>query len=230
VNILLIDDHPLIREGIASMLARLSEACHLEEAIDCRSALDALDRCGRPDLVLLDLCLPDCSGFAGLDALREACPQAPIVVLSARDDRETILEALDRGAMGFIPKTMSPDLIWAALRLVLAGGIYVPQTLVGGVDKRSPVRSQAVARPPRASALDALDLTERQVDTLRMLVQGLPNKLIARELGVAEATVKVYISAALRAMNVTSRTQAVIWLSRNDIRFDGSAGTRPLSQ
>lgn len=225
MKVLVVDDHPLIRTGVKAMLCRHDADCGVIEAPDCGSALALLsDEQNAPDLILLDLNLPDCAGLAALDAVRTACPNAPVVVLSAADDRNTILDALNRGAMGFIPKTMNPDLVWSALGLVLAGGIYVPHKVISGQKDSLPSGSGAPATDEGAS-LSSLGLTERQIDTLRMLVKGLPNKTIARNLGISEATVKVYVSASLRAMNVTSRTQAVIWLSQHGIGLEGSANS-----
>lgn len=212
MKVLVVDDHPLIRTGIKAMLSRHDAACAVLEAPDCRSALALLNgSAAAPDLILLDLNLPDCRGMAPLKAVREAAPDTPVVVLSTEDSRETILDALNLGAMGFIPKTMNPELILSALGLVLAGGVYVPQQAVSG-QKAAPTSTTH-----KPAGLASLGLTERQLDTLRMLVKGMPNKAIARNLGISEATVKVYVSAALRAMNVTSRTQAVIWLAEHGI-------------
>ncbi|OQY75953.1 MAG: hypothetical protein B6D47_00520 [Rhodocyclaceae bacterium UTPRO2] len=219
MRVLVVDDHPLIRTGVTSMLSRHDRDCVVMEASDCRSATAMLAAGNTPpDLILLDLNLPDCSGQAALEAVREACPNAPVVVLSGKDDRDTILDALNLGAMGFIPKSMNPELVWSALGLVLAGGIYVPPQVVTDREGAPPRRTGQASS--HTTTLASLGLTERQIDTLRMLVRGLPNKTIARNLGISEATVKVYVSAALRAMNVTSRTQAVIWLSQNGIGFE----------
>lgn len=223
MKVLVVDDHPLIRTGVRGMLARHDQACDVAEADDCGSAVALLANGGdAPDLILLDLNLPDCSGLAALDTVRAAAPSVPVVVLSAEDDRNTILDALNRGAMGFIPKSMNPELVWSALGLVLAGGVYVPHTVVAG--QTSTVSGRNGQASANASTLASLGLTERQIDTLRMLVKGLPNKTIARNLGISEATVKVYVSAALRAMNVTSRTQAVIWLARQGISIEDKPG------
>lgn len=220
MQVLVVDDHPLIRTGVAAMLSRHDGDCTVTESPDCQSAIAMLAG-GKftPDLILLDLNLPDCSGLAALEAIREACPNAPVVVLSGEDGKETILDALNLGAMGFIPKTMNPELVWSALGLVLAGGVYVPPQAVTDRGEAPPYRIEP-SSSKKTSALASLGLTERQIDTLRMLVRGLPNKTIARNLGISEATVKVYVSAALRAMNVTSRTQAVIWLSQNGVCFE----------
>ena len=228
MHVLVVDDHPLIRAGVRAMLSRHDGNCIILEANDCASAVAMLTGSqGAPDLILLDLNLPDCSGLTALETLRNTCPEAPVVVLSAEDDRATILDALNQGAMGFIPKTMNPELVWSALGVVIAGGIYVPHTVLTEQADAPPGHLKSVAPSVYPSTLSSLDLTERQIDTLRMLVKGFSNKVIARNLGISEATVKVYVSAALRAMNVTSRTQAVIWLSQNGVYFEdmtGSAG------
>ena len=226
MEILVIDDHPLIRSGVSAMLARHDAQCVIREASSCSTARNWLIKVASPpDLILLDLNLSDCYGLAALAVVREAAPCTPVVVLSANDDRKTILAAFNLGAMGFIPKTMSPELIWSALSFVLAGGVYVPHKMISdAAEPEPPVTLGGMA------ALQTLDLTERQIETLRMLVRGLPNKTIARNLGIAEATVKAYISAVLRAMNVTSRTQAVIWLARNGVRFDEVAANSCASE
>jgi len=218
MRVLVVDDHPLIRTGVRGMLARHDSSCDVVEADDCAGALALLaDGRNLPDLILLDLNMPDCCGLEALDAVRSAAPATPVVVLSAEEERNTVLVALNRGAMGFIPKSMNPDLVWSALGLVLAGGVYVPHSVVAGQGHETPARNRPASG--NGATLASLGLTDRQLDTLRMLVKGLPNKIIARNLGISEATVKVYVSAALRAMNVTSRTQAVIWLARNGINL-----------
>lgn len=226
MQVLLVDDHPFIRSGVKALLTQHVGNCQIVEASDCGSAIAMLAESKEaPDLILLDLNLPDCAGLTALEIIRKARPDAPVVVLSAEDDRSTILDALNLGAMGFIPKTMNPELVWSALGVVLAGGVYVPHKVVSEQAKASSSDRVKTQPPPgNTSALSSLGLTVRQIDTLRMLVKGLPNKVIARNLGISEATVKVYVSAALRAMNVTSRTQAVIWLSQNGVYFEDMTG------
>lgn len=226
MKVLIVDDHPLIRSGVKAMLVRHERRAVVREARQLQEALGMLDEVnGVPDLILLDLNLPDCSGLPTLNAIREAAPDTPVVVLSADDSKSTILGSLDHGASGFIPKTMSPDLIWSALGLVLAGGVYIPHTVIFDAGKLDAAEPERPGTLRGVAVLQSRGLTERQIDTLRMLVLGLPNKSIARKLGIAEATVKVYVSAVLRALNVTSRTQAVIWLSQNGIQFDGGGAS-----
>ena len=201
MKILIVDDHPLIQEALQHVLAALDPALELIQAQDASEAHAALSREPDTDLILLDLALPDSDGFELLGDLRREWPGMPVLVLSATHDRSTVEHALDLGAMGFIPKTANTRVLLEALRLVLSGGVYLPSEsgrANGGI------RPRAVTRP------DQLGLTLRQADVLKLLVQGKPNKLICRDLRLSEGTVKVHVSAILRALNVRTRTQVVI--------------------
>ncbi|MDD5295500.1 MAG: response regulator transcription factor [Rhodocyclaceae bacterium] len=207
MKILLVDDHPLIREAMRHVLAELADEVDLLGAGDAISALALLDQHPDLDLVLLDLSLPGPSGMAALDMIREHHPAMPVVVLSASDDTATVLNTLDRGAMGFIPKCSTNQVITNAIRLVLSGGVYVPpQAVAGGMTNTAP--------RPQATSLADLTLTERQTEVLALMVQGLPNKMICRQMNLAEGTVKIHVTAILKALNVSNRTQAVITAGR----------------
>jgi len=211
MKILIVDDHPLIQEALQHVLAALDPALELIQAQDASEAHAALSREPDTDLILLDLALPDSDGFELLGDLRREWPGMPVLVLSATHDRSTVEHALDLGAMGFIPKTANTRVLLEALRLVLSGGVYLPSEsgrANGGI------RPRAVTRP------DQLGLTLRQADVLKLLVQGKPNKLICRDLRLSEGTVKVHVSAILRALNVRTRTQVVIELARRGVRLD----------
>jgi DNA-binding NarL/FixJ family response regulator len=137
------------------------------------------------------------------------------VVLSAEIDRETILRCLDLGAAGYIPKTYHADVITHALRLIASGHVYVPREAIDPRrDANEPIRLRSAGSDPRG-----LGLTDRQCDVLRLILRGLPNKLICRQLDLAEGTVKVHVSAVLRALGVRNRTQAVIAASRLGLRM-----------
>jgi DNA-binding NarL/FixJ family response regulator len=156
-------------------------------------------------LVLLDLNLPDRDGFAMLGELRQRYTTISLVVLSGQQDRETVVKALDLGALGFIPKSAPRDVMVSALRLVFAGGIYIPPEALGRAEPKQP--PTAVSH----SVLPAdLGLTERQIEVLALMMQGKSNKAISRILDVAEPTVKHHVTAILKALNVASRTEAVI--------------------
>ena len=134
MKVLIVDDHPLIRSGVTAMLAHHERHIVVREARQLGEALGMLgEENETPDLILLDLNLPDSTGLRTLATIREAAPHTPVVVLSADDSKGTILGSLDCGAQGFIPKTMDPELIWAALGIVLAGGIYLPREALATV-------------------------------------------------------------------------------------------------
>jgi len=211
MKILMVDDHPLIRSALRYVLAELDTGLELLDAADGAAALRAIDEHADLDLVLLDLALPDMDGREALARLRARRPDVPIVVLSASEDTESVRTALDGGAMGFVPKSSSNQVMLGALRLVLAGGVYVPLQALPA----EPVS----ARPCCALDPAGIGLTERQSEVLALMVQGKPNKLICRELGLAEGTVKIHVTAILKALEVTNRTQAVIAANRLGLSF-----------
>jgi DNA-binding NarL/FixJ family response regulator len=224
MKILIVDDHPLIREALRHVLKALDAEIELVEAANSAEAFAALDGTADIRLILLDLGLPDIDGFEALAQLRTRHPETPIVVLSATESADVVTRAIDGGAMGFIPKTASNQLLLNALRIVLAGGVYLPAEILrmrasGGVPGRTDSGATPAA-PAAGSPAEKLrsprdfGFTARQSDVLALLVQGKPNKLICRELNLAEGTVKVHVTAILKALNVTNRTQAVIAVSR----------------
>jgi len=227
MKVLLVDDHPLILSALKSVIQGLGEDVTVIGAASARGAREALAAGSDFDLVLLDLQLGDANGFELLVELRAAYPALPVVVVSASDRTSDVIRAIDLGAMGFVPKRASNDTLFEALHLVMQGGIYVPPMTLGS-ERPGPkaagdtvpgyltiVREQsadAVPSPPRSLA--TLGLTPRQTDVLALLLQGKPNKLIARELGLSVETVKDHVAAVLRALNVSSRTQAVLAVSQ----------------
>ena len=210
MKILVVDDHPLVRDAMLHVLAPLGASIELLEASDCASALALA--CAQKDiaLVLLDLNLPGARGFDALDAFRREQPALPLVILSMHRDRETVLESIRRGAMGFIPKASAKEVIVSAVRLVLSGGIYLPPEAVidAAASDRSAIDIAPTSQPSRS--LSQLGLTPRQGQVLALVMTGKSNKEICRTLGIAERTVKVHLTAVLNALKVTSRTQAVI--------------------
>jgi DNA-binding NarL/FixJ family response regulator len=209
MKILVIDDHPLIQDALAQLLPQLGTGIEVRGASDAAAATAILDN--EPDvaLVLLDLALP---GTRGLDLLADLMldyPGVPIVVLSATHDMSTVNAALGAGARGFVPKTADPAVLLDAIRQVCDGGAY-----------RTDDVTQAPGRDGVHILPHELGLTARQADVLKLLVQGKPNKLICRDLKLSEGTVKVHISAILKALNVSSRTQAVATLARRGISVD----------
>jgi DNA-binding NarL/FixJ family response regulator len=254
---LLIDDHPLILSAMQALLGRLEhpiESVGVETAVEARGLLRGVHDF---DLVLLDLQLRDADGFAVLAEIRTLEPALPIVVVAASDRACDVMRAVNMGAMGFVPKRASNDLLAEALELVMSGGVYIPPIGLGDDSLKlnllsDPSRTALVAGEPddatvaAAAARDAgptrtlesLGLTPRQTEVLRLMLAGKPNKLIARELGVSVETVKDHVAAVLRGLGVNSRTQAVVTVSKMRIEglptdrraaFRAYAGGVPLS-
>ena len=201
MHILIVDDHPLFREGLKTLLTALEPAVRISDAGTVAQAI-ALSEVDAPDLILLDMNLP---GTNRLDALRQvkvACETASVVVVSADEDPLLIRSAIDEGAAGYIPKTSDAFLTIQALRLVLANGIYLPRAaLTAGGNVRSPAESSTAGGLPEFSG--------RQLAVLKCLLQGKANKVIARELDIAEGTVKAHLWAIYQALGVSSRAQAM---------------------
>jgi DNA-binding NarL/FixJ family response regulator len=207
LKFLVVDDHPLVRDAMVNVVAQLGGEVEVLQAADCLSGLDAARDHPDLDLVLLDLNLPGLRGIPALERFRREHPAAPVVVLSMFRDRDTVTEAIRHGAMGFIPKSSSRETIINALRLVLAGSVYLPPDAVG--DATVDETTMAVLSG-QGRSVAALGLTERQGQVLALVMKGKSNKEICRELGLAERTVKAHLTAVLNALKVTSRTQAVI--------------------
>ncbi len=222
MKVLLADDHRLIIEGVKLKLAELDPAVETVVAMNLDELEQALaTHADSLDLALLDIAMPGTQGFEHVARLRAEAPGLPVIVLSGSEDAELMRALMDLGVLGFIPKAYSPDVMLSAIRLVLAGGLYIPPLLLasaqaqgwqpGAGSPASPGRDTA----PHASEAHSLDglrqlLTERQVDVMRLLSQGKPNKLIARDLGISEGTVKIHLAAIFRALNVRNRVEAVV--------------------
>jgi DNA-binding NarL/FixJ family response regulator len=223
-NVLLVDDHALFREGLSRLLSEISPGASVHHAGSYDQALAQLQRAWSVapiDLVLLDLGMPGQAGLSSLLSLREAWPAVPVVVLSGTDDSPTVLGAIDAGAVGFVSKACGPDTLAQALQCVLAGGVYLPPAAAIAL----PSLQRTLAAGEAAQQLPAL--TPRQWDVLRLLLQGQPNKRIELALGLAPPTVKSHVSAVLRALGVTTRTQAVIAASRLHLHWRVSASPGP---
>jgi DNA-binding NarL/FixJ family response regulator len=215
MKILIADDHRLIVEGVKTKLSELEHDVEFVVAMDI-AELDAALR--QPDCVLdlaiIDIGMPGAQGHHHIAQIRQIAPSMPVIVLSGSEDTELIHALLDLGVRGFIPKAYSPDVMLSAVRLVLSGGVYVPPILLAGVQARgwTPREAASVRATTSHPSLDGLRqvLTERQIDVMRLLSEGKPNKLIARDLGISEGTVKIHLAAIFRALNVRNRVEAVV--------------------
>jgi DNA-binding NarL/FixJ family response regulator len=217
-QIIVADDHPLFREALKAAVGRLGSGASFIEADSVAALLEAIDSEPDADLLLLDLNMPGAQGFNALAHVRGQRPGLPVVVVSADDDPQTIAGALRFGAQGFIPKSTEAAQIGLAVEAVLAGEIYTPP---GFHAPRGKLDSDDDLRVARRIA----DLTPQQFRVLGMLCSGLLNKQIAYELDVSEATVKAHVTAILRKLGVTTRTQAVLAAGR--LAVDRSAVKLP---
>lgn len=208
-TLVIVDDHPLFRgamvQALDTRLANLGGEVSILEAGDFKTLQKILSDDIEIDLVLLDLSMPGVSGFSGLLTLRAEHPEVPVVIVSASDDNATISRALGLGASGFVPKSASIETIRNAIASVLEGDIWQPDGL-------EPVNEADAEMADLIAKLATL--TPQQTRVLSMISQGLLNKQIAYELDVSEATIKAHVSAVLQKLDVDSRTQAVIKLSR----------------
>ncbi|HWV90931.1 MAG TPA: response regulator transcription factor [Burkholderiales bacterium] len=206
---LVIDDHPLIHEIMPAVLRKALGEVTVATQSTLEAGLAHAAGSVPPDLVLLDLGLPGCEGIDALTRFRMEFPQLPVVVISANSDRESILGVLDSGANGFIPKTSKPEVIVAALRLVAAGGVYVPPEAIEDLAVQMPLRT----------ARESMDLTERQRDVLRLILKGYNNERIASELAIAPNTVKQHAHAIFVQLGVSSRAEAVVAAANMGLRL-----------
>jgi DNA-binding NarL/FixJ family response regulator len=262
MKVLLVDDHPLILTALQTVIRNVGENIVVRGVHNAAAARSALREDPDLDLVLLDLALGEDDGFAVLAEFRSTWPAVPVVVVSASERSSDVIRAIDTGAMGFVPKSSSHAELHEALRMVMAGAMYVPPSMLGlafgrplnlamdsgdtvpgvmhttvpdsgygrdtGHGGLVPLGSHA--RPEPAQKLPSIEdvgLTPRQTEVLGLLLKGLPNKLIARELNLSVETVKDHVAAVLRALGVATRTQAVLAVSQMTQGQGGWFGPRP---
>ena len=210
MKVLVADDHAIFRQGLRVVLGDLDPAVEILEAADFGEALAIAKDVQDLSLLLADLRTPQMDGFEGLRALRRLLPRTPIMVLSASEEAADLFGALESGASGYLPKSAPAPVILEALRLVLAGGVYVPRELVSGGGK-------PLAQPPAARDRGGV-LTPRQREVLALIADGHSNKEIAYRIGTSEGTVKVHITAIMRALGVRNRVQLLLAAEQRGIR------------
>jgi two-component system, NarL family, nitrate/nitrite response regulator NarL len=202
MKLLVVDDHPVFRDGLAALLRQAAEATVVLQAPECATALQVAAEHEDLDAVFVDLMMPGMTGDLAVREFGKRRPELPVIVLSSSENPSDVRRALKAGALGYIPKSASPQTLLSALKLVLTGNIYVPPLLA---DAPAPVSNDA---DTQAAPLAMDQLTDRQVDVLKHLCTGLSNKEISARLGIAEKTVKAHVAAIFKTLNVVNRTQA----------------------
>lgn len=217
MKILLVDDHSLITDAMRVLLTDLDPNVQIHVAHDApgaeRLAAEHIDA----DLMLLDLNLPGASGTSLLESLVGKAPELKILVLSGVQDQRSVMRVLQLGAAGFIPKSMQSENLLSAIRFVLSGGVYIPNDLLDDTTRGAPMlglpeRGRDVYGQPSATRIQ---LTERQEQVLQLLARGAPIKIICRELGLSEGTVKTHVTAIYRAFGASNRTEALLAARRH---------------
>ena len=214
VKLLVVEDHALVREGLVQTLRLLADAVESLAVEDCNGARALLEQGHRFDLILLDLGLPGIDGLSCLRTFRHRCPATPVVILSAYDDAQTVNQAMKCGAASFVPKSYSSDRLLAVLREVLAGRVFPPDVLPD-----APVNFTPRSAKGRHVQPADFGLTERQAEVLGLMVRGKSNRDIAALLGLSEGTVKIHLTAVFKVLGVSSRTQAMVAVTRRGIRL-----------
>lgn len=204
MDVLLIDDHVMFRQGLKLLLSDLDQNLAFLEAGSCAEALRLIES-NSFSLILLVLHMPGTEGLGTLNAIAAAVPSVPIAVLSGEDNPAVIRGAIEAGASGYVPKTLSSELLIPALKLILAGGTYLPKNALRVTE---PVNDR-VGKPILAAGENVTLLSGRQTEVLLRAIKGQANKVIALDLGIAEGTVKTHLSAAFKTLGVRNRTEAV---------------------
>ncbi|KWA38288.1 response regulator transcription factor [Burkholderia multivorans] len=199
MKILIVDDHPVLRDGVEALLRRNDAALAVVQAASADDAMQMLDQHADIDAIVLDLKMRGTSGVDAIAALARARPALQIIVLSSSEDPRDVRAAFAHGALGYVPKSASPHTLLSAIVMVLNGERYVPPLLLDD-------GAAYTIEPPRQAA--GAPLTPRQIEVLRYLAEGVPNKVIADRLGLSEKTVKAHITAIFRTLHVLNRTQA----------------------
>jgi len=217
MKILLVDDHSLITDALRLLLADIEPGAVVFTASDAPGAEHLLDQHPDADLMLLDLGLPGATGTSLLETLVGRAPDLKILVISGMQDQRSVMRVLQLGAAGFVPKSMASDNLVAAIKFVISGGVYIPADLLDDATRGAqmlglPERGRDMLGQP---ASGRIQLTERQEQVLQLLARGAPIKIICRELGLSEGTVKTHVTAIYRAFGASNRTEALLAARRH---------------
>jgi two-component system nitrate/nitrite response regulator NarL len=215
IRIVVVDDHTLFRRGLTALLSRDAQFQVVGDAADAGEALRRVTQL-QPDLVLLDNHLPGVNGVDVLPALREAAPDARVLMLTVSEDEQDLAAALRGGACGYLLKTIEGDALAAAIRRAMRGENVIADEMTGKLVAAFQAAGTASAAP--AAAAPAQLLSPRELEILRLIAQGASNKEIGRDLGIAETTVKIHVQHLLRKLGLSSRVQAAVYASEHGLR------------
>jgi DNA-binding NarL/FixJ family response regulator len=201
MKLLIVDDHPVLRDGLAALLQHANPDTTVLQARNASEGFALADGCADLDVILLDLEMPGIKGLEALSEFGRRRPDVPVIVLSSSEDARDVRQSLASGALGYVPKSASQQVLLSAIRLVLNGDLYVPPLILGESSRHA---------GPAVEAGGKSLLTPRQTEILRLLSEGMPNKTIATALGLSVKTVKVHITTIFKTLDVVNRTQAAV--------------------
>lgn len=213
MKVIVADDHVLVRDGISHTLKSVWQDLEVLEAGDGSKLLELIKNNENISIILMDLFMPDTDGFAVLETICNAYSNIPVVVLSASENSNHMRKSIDIGASGYVPKSLSKEVMISALQLVLSGGVYIPPASLMETNTNDYMQDEGEKK-------ELPNLTGRQYDVLKLLIKGYTNKEIAKTLGLSEYTVKIHATAIFKALNVSNRTQAVIEAKKMGIKED----------
>jgi len=216
MKFLIVEDHKIFSDGMKLFLAELEEGAEVLEAASAQDGLTLAEAHPDADLVMLDISLPDMDGCEALQIFSQRFPTLPVIMLTASESRQHMNRCFDLGASGYIPKSSKTDVMRAAIRLVMAGGVYLPPSMSGRRTRMRSVKSKTNQEQTLAN------LTQRQTEVLQQLTKGRSNKQIANHLGVSEATVKVHVSAILKTLGLNSRVEAALMAQKEGFSSVGA--------
>lgn len=208
-TIILIDDHLMLRSGVKQLISLEPQLKVIGEASSGQQGIELAEKLD-PDLILLDLNMPGMNGLETLDQLRTRTLSGRVVVFSVSNHEDDVISALKRGADGYLLKDMEPEDLLRSLHQAAAGQVVLSEAL-------TPVLAASLRESRPSSERDVQQLTPRECDILKLIAQGLPNKMIARKLMITESTVKVHVKHLLKKMKLKSRVEAAVWVLQEKV-------------
>lgn len=208
-TIILIDDHPMLRSGVKQLISLEPQLKVIGEASSGQQGIELAEKLD-PDLILLDLNMPGMNGLETLDQLRTRTLSGRVVVFSVSNHEDDVISALKRGADGYLLKDMEPEDLLRSLHQAAAGQVVLSEAL-------TPVLAASLRESRPSSERDVQQLTPRECDILKLIAQGLPNKMIARKLMITESTVKVHVKHLLKKMKLKSQVEAAVWVLQEKV-------------